>query len=62
MGWERIGDIVMDRYVCDLCGYEYNQQIGDVENGIKPMVSFEDLQSSWSCPWCGAGKEYFLKL
>jgi len=52
----------MDRYVCDLCGYEYNQQMGDIENGIKPMVPFEELPATWCCPWCGAGKEYFLKL
>ena len=28
----------MDGYVCDLCGYEYVQDAGDIENGVKPMT------------------------
>jgi len=52
----------MDGYVCDLCGYEYVQDAGDIENGVKPMTPFEALPDGWVCPWCGAGKEYFLKV
>ena len=52
----------MDKHVCDLCGYEYVQDAGDVENGVKPMTPFEALPEGWACPWCGAGKEYFLKM
>lgn len=52
----------MLKYVCDLCGYEYVSEVGDVENGVAPMTSFEDLHQDWVCPWCGAGKEYFLKM
>lgn len=50
----------MKRLVCDLCGYEYNQENGDVENGIEPMTPFENLPETWVCPWCGAGKECFM--
>ncbi len=53
--------VIMDKYVCDLCGYEYICEMGDVENGIEPMTPFEELPEGWVCPWCGAGKEYFLK-
>ena len=52
----------MLKYVCDLCGYEYVREEGDVENGIAPMTNFEDLPKDWLCPWCGASKEYFLKI
>ena len=52
----------MDKYVCDLCGYEYNFEMGDVENGVEPMTPFEELPENWICPWCGAGKDYFLKM
>ena len=52
----------MSKYVCDLCGYEYESDKGDVENGVAPMTHFEDLPENWVCPWCGAGKEYFLQI
>jgi rubredoxin len=47
------------RYVCTLCGYEYNPEVGDEENDIPPDTAFEDLPSGWVCPLCGAGKEEF---
>jgi rubredoxin len=52
----------MLRYVCDLCGYEYINELGDVENKVAPMTHFEDLPEEWVCPWCGAGKDYFLRI
>jgi len=49
----------MQKYVCDLCGYEYDPAAGDPENGIDPGTSFEALPADWTCPLCGAGKEDF---
>ncbi|MBN1616853.1 MAG: rubredoxin [Spirochaetales bacterium] len=49
----------MEKYVCDLCGYEYDPSVGDPDNGIKPGTSFADLPDDWVCPVCGAGKESF---
>ncbi len=46
-------------YVCELCGYEYNPEAGDPENGIAPQTDFEDLPEDWVCPLCGAGKDDF---
>jgi rubredoxin len=46
-------------YVCELCGYEYNPKVGDLENGISKGTDFEDLPSTWVCPLCGASKEDF---
>lgn len=46
-------------YVCELCGYEYNSEVGDPENGIAPNTDFEDLPEDWFCPLCGAGKDDF---
>ena len=31
------------RYVCELCGYEYNSADGDPDNGIQPDTDFEEL-------------------
>ncbi len=47
------------RYVCEICGYEYNPAEGDPENGIDPNTDFEDLPEDWVCPLCGATKEDF---
>ena len=47
------------KYVCDLCGWEYNEEAGDPENGIAPGTKFEDLRDDFACPLCGAGKDEF---
>ena len=31
------------KYVCDVCGWEYDEELGDPDNGIEPGTSFEDL-------------------
>lgn len=49
----------MKLYVCELCGYEYNPEKGDPDNGIEPGTDFEDLPADFVCPLCGAGKEDF---
>lgn len=51
----------MSVYVCTLCGYEYNPQNGDPENGIPEGTEFEDLPEDFVCPLCGAAKEDFEK-
>ena len=47
------------KYICELCGYEYDPRVGDVENDIEPGTDFEDLAADWICPLCGAGKDDF---
>ena len=47
------------KYVCALCGYEYDPRRGDEDNAIDPGTDFEDLGEDWVCPLCGAGKEDF---
>lgn len=49
----------MDIYVCSVCGYEYDPEIGIPEDGIPPGTSFEELPEDWVCPVCGAEKEAF---
>ena len=49
----------MKKYVCDACGWEYDEKLGDAENGIAPGTKFEDLPQDFVCPLCGAGKELF---
>jgi rubredoxin len=51
----------MDRYVCTVCGYVYDPEQGDPDNGIDPGTKFEDLPEDWVCPICGASKNEFEK-
>ncbi len=49
----------MAKYVCDLCGYEYDEAAGEPKNGIAPGTKFEDLPDDYVCPLCGADKDSF---
>ena len=51
----------MEKYICDVCGYEYDPVKGDPDNGIAPGTAFEDLPADWDCPECGAPKDCFSK-
>lgn len=51
----------MEKYVCLLCGYVYDPEIGEPDNDIKPNTPFSDLPDDYKCPICGAGKEQFTK-
>ncbi len=46
-------------YVCSVCGYEYDETIGDPDNGIAAGTKFEDLPEDYVCPVCGAPKDAF---
>jgi flavin reductase (DIM6/NTAB) family NADH-FMN oxidoreductase RutF/rubredoxin len=48
-----------DRYVCTVCGYVYDSEKGDPDNGIPPGTQFDDLPEDWVCPVCGANKDAF---
>ncbi|MBN2542629.1 flavin reductase [bacterium] len=52
----------MAAYECTVCGYVYDPQEGDPENGIDPGTPFRSLPEDWVCPVCGAGKEDFEKI
>ena len=52
----------MKKHECQVCGYIYNSDEGDEENGIAPGTSFEDLPEDWTCPDCGVDKEEFEVL
>lgn len=49
----------MEKYVCTVCGYIYDPEIGDPDSDIDPGTSFDDLPDDWVCPMCGVGKDSF---
>ncbi len=46
-------------YVCSICGYEYDEMMGDPENGIDRGMEFDDVPCAWTCPVCAADKSEF---
>lgn len=51
----------MAKYVCTICGYVYDPEVGEPANGINPGTAFEDLPDDYVCPECGVGKDAFQK-
>ncbi|MEG0093302.1 MAG: acyl-CoA dehydrogenase family protein [Erysipelotrichaceae bacterium] len=49
------------RYICNGCGYEYDLNIGDIENEVTPGTTFESLDEEWTCPECGEAKTSFIE-
>ncbi|HVJ50294.1 rubredoxin [Desulfitobacterium sp.] len=49
----------MKKYVCSVCGYVYDPEIGDPDSGIVPGTAFEDIPDDWVCPECGVAKDSF---
>ena len=49
----------MQKYVCDVCGYIYDPEVGDPDNGVAAGTAFADIPEDWVCPLCGVGKDQF---
>jgi len=47
------------KYVCDVCGWVYDEGVGDPDNGIEAGTKFEDLPDDFECPLCGVDKTNF---
>ena len=52
----------MQKWVCLICDYVYDPELGDDTQDIPPGTSFEDLPEDWVCPDCGASKDEFEEL
>ena len=50
------------RYVCEVCGWEYDEALGDENEGIAPGTKFEELPGDFVCPLCGVGKDMFSRV
>ena len=51
----------MAKYECLVCGWVYDEDVGDPDGGIVAGTKFEDLPEDWVCPMCGASTEDFEK-
>lgn len=49
----------MEKWVCVVCGYVYDPEIGDPDSGVAPGTVWEDVPEDWVCPLCAVGKDQF---
>ena len=47
------------KYICNLCGYIYDEKTGCPEEGISAGVLWENVPTEFECPLCGVGKDEF---
>ena len=61
--WERIFAFRRseNEYECP-CGYVYDPELGDPDNGVAPGTAWEDVPEDWLCPTCGLGKDSFYPV
>jgi rubredoxin len=52
----------MQKYICTVCDYVYDPEVGDPDNDVEPGTAFEDLPDDWVCPDCGVEKDMFEPL
>ncbi|TXR38467.1 rubredoxin [Ectopseudomonas mendocina] len=50
------------QWVCQVCGWIYDETVGDPESGIAPGTRFEDIPDDWMCPECLVTKDDFVLL
>ncbi len=55
-------DVPFKKYICVVCGYIYDEALGDPDDGIAPGTRFEDIPDTWTCPDCGVTKDDFELL
>ncbi len=51
----------MDKYVCDVCGYVYDEAAGDTDNGVAAGTVWANVPEDYLCPLCSVGKDQFTK-
>jgi rubredoxin-NAD+ reductase len=49
----------MSKWECIVCGWVYDEKVGDPDSGIAAGTRWEDIPDDWLCPDCGVGKEDF---
>ena len=49
----------MKKYMCLICGYIYDEEVGAPDEGIPAGTRWEDVPPNWTCPECGARKDDF---
>jgi len=49
-------------WCCQVCGYVYDEQAGNEDEGIPEQTPLETLPRDWICPRCGALKSNYRRI
>ncbi len=52
-------NVVYRKFLCVICGYIYDEELGAPDEGIEAGTRWEDVSPTWTCPDCGATKDDF---
>jgi pyruvate oxidase len=52
----------MTAWRCRICGYTYDERVGEAKAGTPAGTRFADLPEDWRCPVCRAGKDAFVQV
>ena len=47
------------KYVCDVCGWEYDEELGDPDKRHRARHEVRGSSEDFECPLCGVGKDNF---
>ncbi|MBK8814989.1 MAG: rubredoxin [Methylococcaceae bacterium] len=50
------------KYQCKECEHIYDEEKGDPDSGLAPGTRWNDIPDTWSCPICGAPKDFFKQM
>jgi rubredoxin len=50
------------RWMCTICGWIYDEAVGDPEHGLAPGTRWEDFPFNWRCPDCGVDQSDFDEI
>ena len=53
------GGLPVKTWVCTVCGWVYDEAVGDADYDLAAGVAFEDLPEDFVCPLCGVDKTLF---
>ena len=57
-----MADVPYKKWQCSACGFIYDEELGDEEEGFPPGTRFKDIDDNWICPDCGATKDIFVEM
>lgn len=52
----------MKKYICTVCGWVYDEEKGDPEQGITPGTHFESLPEYFICILCKVDARDFTEI
>ena len=52
----------MKKWQCIVCGWVYDEALGDEEHGIAPGTRWADVSDDFVCPECGVAKHDFVMM